>query len=167
MAERLVRTIACADLQVRTDQRTITGIAVPYGTETRIMERGRAYTETFVRGAFARTITERGPGRVKVLVQHDRETLPIGVATLLREDTTGLYGEFRISATRQGDEVLELVRDGAVDSFSVGFRPIRDKWFAHTLETHVTSRRRFIETHAYRFILRSVSPIHLMTRKAW
>ncbi|MEO7402398.1 MAG: HK97 family phage prohead protease [Burkholderiales bacterium] len=30
-------------------------------------------------------------------------------------------GEFRVSNTRDGDEALELVRDGALDSFSIGF----------------------------------------------
>lgn len=128
-AERLHRTHT-ADLEIRGDGRTIVGIAVPYGQETPIAEAGRRYTEVFRRGAFARTITERGAARVKLLVQHDRQALPIGRATLLREDPAGLYGEFHVSATRQGDEVLELVRDGALDAFSVGFQPVptRDVW---------------------------------------
>jgi phage head maturation protease len=50
---------------------------------------------------------------------------PLGRATLLREDRAGLYGEFHVSKTAGGDEALELVRDGALDSFSVGFTPIK------------------------------------------
>ena len=41
---------------------------------------------------------------------------------------SGFVGEFRVSATVQGDEVLALVRDGALDGLSIGFRPIRDRW---------------------------------------
>ena len=126
MAERLIRTNV-ADLTIRSDGRTIAGIAVPYGTATTITERGSRYEEIFRPGAFKRSIAERG-SKVKLLAQHDRDAMPLGVATLLREEAAGLYGEFRVSATAKGDEILELVRDGAVDSFSVGFRPIRDNW---------------------------------------
>ena len=61
-------------------------------TETNIVERGQRYAETFRRGAFARSIAERGT-KIKLLKQHDREAMPLGVATLLREDAAGLYGE--------------------------------------------------------------------------
>ena len=57
------------------------------------------------------------------LYQHDRHE-PLGRATELRDDAAGVYGAFRISATRRGDEVLEMLRDGVLDSFSVGFAPI-------------------------------------------
>lgn len=127
MRERLCRARP-VDLEVRGDGRTIVGLAVPFDEPTVIVERGRSYTEVFRRGAFARTIAERGPAKVKLLAQHDRERLPVGRATVLREDPAGLYGEFHVSATRAGDEVLALVRDGALDALSVGFRPIRDRW---------------------------------------
>ncbi len=57
----------------------------------------------------------------------DANQLPQGRATLLREEPGGLYGEFRISKTQRGDELLELVADGAVDQFSVGFQPLQDR----------------------------------------
>ena len=50
---------------------------------------------------------------------------PIGRAVALREDKAGLYGEFRVSSVPSGDQALELVRDGVIDSFSVGFAPIQ------------------------------------------
>ena len=91
----------------------------------RVSDNGRsAYNETFERGAFARTIAERGD-RVKLLTLHQARSLPLGRASLLREDGAGLYGEFRVSQTVAGDEALELVRDGALDSFSVGFTPVK------------------------------------------
>ncbi|MEE2056607.1 HK97 family phage prohead protease [Rhodococcus artemisiae] len=127
MADRLIRT-ATADLEVRgKDGRTLVGIAVPYDTPTDIRDYSGTYSEQFRFGAFERTIRERGD-RIKLLSLHDRLKLPIGRATLLREDTAGLYGEWRVSKTEAGDEVLELVRDGALDSFSIGFVPVRNVW---------------------------------------
>jgi HK97 family phage prohead protease len=124
---RLVRTYAATpvDLEVRSDQRTVCGIAVPFGTATEINEGRYSYKEVVQRGAFTRTITERGPQRVKALVNHNQLAAPIGRAETLREDALGLYCELRISKTVAGDETLELVRDGALDAFSIGFVPIQ------------------------------------------
>jgi uncharacterized protein len=126
MAERLTRAHP-ADLTVRSAERIIYGIAVPFGEPAEIHELGERYSEVFVRGAFARTIRERGD-KVKLLVAHDGHgRLPIGRATLLREDAAGLFAEFKVSRTHAGDEVLELVGDGALDAFSIGFQPIAQR----------------------------------------
>jgi HK97 family phage prohead protease len=130
MQDRLQRAFP-GDLEIRGgDGRTITGIAAPFDSPAAISDIQGRYTETIERGAFARTIAERGSSKVKLLVQHESRSLPIGRAHVLREDTAGLYGEFKVSKTERGDEVLELVRDGALDAFSIGFRPIRDHWSA-------------------------------------
>lgn len=113
------------DIEVRSDGtgRTVHGIVVPFDRVARVSDGGPSYDEAFQRGAFAKTIAERG-SKVKLLSQHDSRSNPLGRATLLREDAAGLYGEFSVSKTRAGDEALELVRDGALDSFSVGFKPV-------------------------------------------
>lgn len=126
MAERLTRATP-ADLEIRGDGRTVVGIAVPFDSPTTIAERSGRYLETFTRGSFAKTIAQRKLG-VKFLAMHERSSLPLGRAQLLREDATGLYGEFRVSKTQAGDEALELIRDGALDAFSIGFSPVRDQW---------------------------------------
>jgi HK97 family phage prohead protease len=115
-----------ADLEIRSDGtgRTIHGIVVPFDTVATVSDGGPAYRESFQRGSFAKTIAERGD-RVKLLSHHDRGRNPLGRATALREDAAGLYGEFAVSRTTAGDEALELVRDGALDSFSVGFAPVK------------------------------------------
>ena len=118
------------DLEVRADGRTIAGIAAPFDTPTNIVDFAGQYIETIRRGAFARTIAERGPTKVKLNVQHDVQSLPIGRATLLREDAQGLYAEFRVSQTDRGNEALTLVRDGTLDGLSIGFRAIRSDWSA-------------------------------------
>jgi len=68
-------------------------------------------------GAFTKTLAERA-GRVKVLWQHGE---PIGKPKSMREDERGLYVEAQISKTRLGDEALELMRDGVIDSMSIGY----------------------------------------------
>lgn len=125
MTETLRRAFS-GDMEIRSggDGRTVYGIAVPYNRPTTIREFMDEYLEEFQRGAFARTISERGD-KVKFLYQHDASA-PIGRATQLREDASGLYAEFRVSKTQRGDEVLELIRDGALDSFSIGFNPVSD-----------------------------------------
>ena len=112
------------DLEIRSDGdgRTICGICVPFDVEQRIHA---GLTEVFRRGAFANVA--RAAHRVKLLVGHDSKALPIGRATLLREDASGLYGEFRVSKGPRGDEILELVRDNALTDLSIGFQPLKDQ----------------------------------------
>ena len=135
MAKRSVLTRGWpADLEVRGDGRTVVGIACPFDAPTEIRDGSGRYVERFKRGAFARTIRERGPGKVKFLAMHNRESLPLGRAVSLSEDAAGLWGEFRVAATTAGDEALELIRDQALDGLSIGFAPIRQKWSADRTE---------------------------------
>lgn len=147
MTEALSRAFA-ADIEVRSDGtgRTVAGIVVPFGRTAVVSDGGPRYEEGFQRGAFARTIERRG-ARVKLLSQHNSRAFPLGKATLLREDEAGLYGEFHVSATRAGDEALELLRDGAVDSFSVGFSPVKhEKRGRVTWRTEVALREASLVT---------------------
>jgi HK97 family phage prohead protease len=116
-----------ADIEIRSDGtgRTVHGILVPYNTPARVSDGGPAYEEMFAPGAFARDIEARnGDFRgVKFLYQHQHDE-PIGRAVELRDDASGLFGAFRVAKTSKGDEVLELLREGVLDSFSIGFRPI-------------------------------------------
>ncbi|WP_280414866.1 HK97 family phage prohead protease [Nocardia carnea] len=106
--------------------RTIHGIAVPYGQTARISDYDGEYLEAFAPGAFARSIQDRGH-KIPLMVQHERRSLPIGRASKLTETDDGLHAEFLVSRTTAGDDALTLVRDGLVDSFSIGFRPIRQE----------------------------------------
>lgn len=119
-----LRRVAPVDLSVRSDGRTIYGRVVPYGTETTVNDGFGAYVEVFRYGAFAKSVRERGD-RIKLIVNHDKiGSLPIGVSTSFTETRQGLDGEFRVSDTAAGNDTLTLVRDGAADSFSVGFVPV-------------------------------------------
>jgi uncharacterized protein len=116
-----VRTSPIA-LELREDGRTLSGTVMPYNVEARI----GSFTETFRPGAFA----DADPTQIPLLAVHDHESLPIGRATSLTDGPVGLDAELRVSQTRLGDEVLELVRDGAATGLSVGFTPIEDAWNA-------------------------------------
>lgn len=71
-------------------------------------------------GAFKASL-ESG-AKVRFLYAHDAAQ-PLGRPLELREDGTGLFGRFRISKTRLGQDVHTLLADGALDSFSIGFIP--------------------------------------------
>lgn len=119
-----------ADIEIRSDGsgRTVHGILVPYGQVARVSDGGPAYEEEFAPGAFSRDLAARAGnwGGVKFLYQHNSKE-PIGRAIELREDGSGLYGAFKVSNTSRGEEALELLRDGVLDSFSIGFRPVEEQ----------------------------------------
>ena len=61
---------------------------------------------------------------------HKHAELPIGKTVALTDDVAGLVGEWKLSETRDADEVLALARDGVPLGISVGFSPIEDRWSA-------------------------------------
>ncbi len=75
-----------------------------------------------MRGAFAQTLAARNIRRVPMLFQHDPSE-PVGVWLELREDHRGLFARGRlIPEVARGRELLSLLRAGAVDGLSIGFR---------------------------------------------
>jgi len=75
-----------------------------------------------MRGAFAETLAARGIRRVPMLFQHDPSE-PVGIWLDLREDHRGLLARGRlIPEVARGRELLSLLRAGAIDGLSIGFR---------------------------------------------
>lgn len=102
------------EVRTVTEDRIISGIAVPYG---QIAEIG-GFKETFERGAFG-DIAD-----VKLFYGHNE---PIGVVTRGEDTEEGFVIEARISETPRGNEVYTLLRDGVLNKFSVGFIPVEDR----------------------------------------
>src|ERR1700742_2640357 len=76
-------------------------------------------------GAFAASLRNRGVRRVPMLFQHDPAE-PVGVWLELREDFRGLYARGRlIPEVARGRELLALLRAGAIDGLSIGFRTVK------------------------------------------
>ena len=83
-------------------------------------------------GAFAASLKMRGLQRIRMLYQHFAHE-PIGVWEALREDATGLYVRGRIlTDLERGRDVLALMREGALDGLSIGFRTRRARRDAAT-----------------------------------
>ncbi len=79
------------------------------------------------RGAFVKSLRTRGPTGIRMLFQHDPNQ-PIGTWTELREDARGLYVRGRLTeGVSRSQEVLRLMRGGALDGLSIGFRAMRAK----------------------------------------
>lgn len=77
------------------------------------------------RGAFAASLSRRldGPA-VKLLWQHDPME-PIGIWEEIREDARGLYVHGRLlTDIRRGAEAASLLKAGALDGLSIGFRAV-------------------------------------------
>lgn len=111
-----------AELQVRSaaqggDGRTVFGVTVPFDTPTRIDD---ALVESFDRAAF----NHQMPAIFRVPLYHGHRVhggTHVGHLTMARADPSGLYVEGRASKTQGGDEFLEMVHDGSLPHFSVGF----------------------------------------------
>ena len=75
-------------------------------------------------GAFRDSLAKRGAAGIKMLFQHDPNE-PIGVWDSLREDARGLYARGRLMLdVARAREVLALMRAGALDGLSIGFRAV-------------------------------------------
>lgn len=97
--------------QVDVEQRTIRGLAVPYGKPGKSM--GRWFR--FSKG----TLKFADPTRVKLWIQHDPERV-VGVATAIEDRDDGLYATFKIGRGPEGDRAIMLAEDGILDGLSIG-----------------------------------------------
>jgi uncharacterized protein len=102
--------------------RTLVGPLLPWEVEARVVDRGRLVTETFQRGALDGT----DPAQVPLTATHPRDagTLPIGVTLSIDNRSDAAWGEWRVSDTHLGNEVLALARDGVPLGLSVGFAEV-------------------------------------------
>jgi HK97 family phage prohead protease len=87
-----------------------------------------SYGDKIVPGAFAASIAARKP---KMLWQH-RMDKPIGVWDEVAEDGKGLRLKGRLASTAQAQEARELVKMGAMDGLSIGFRTLSDQMEGNT-----------------------------------
>ena len=98
---------------------TIEGYASRFGE----IDRGN---DEIAPGAYAGSLASlaKSGRKVKMLWQHD-PAQPIGVWDEVKEDATGLWVKGRIlESVSKGREAAELVRAGAIDGFSIGYRTV-------------------------------------------
>jgi len=98
-----------------TEKREVSGVAVPFNETIDI---GGGWSERFDKGAVDLN------SDVKLFRDHKEI---IGRVTEMEESDEGLLIRAKISETVLGNETLNLVKDGAIKSFSVGFIPVVDE----------------------------------------
>jgi HK97 family phage prohead protease len=110
-------TIETRSFEARADleERTIVGLAVPYGQTADI---GGMYQERFAPGAIG-SVED-----VKLFYGHEE---PIGKVVEGRDTEQGYEIVAKVSDTVRGNEVLTLMRDGVLNKFSVGFIPVESE----------------------------------------
>ncbi len=76
-------------------------------------------------GAFSKTLQQRGLRKIPMLFQHDPAE-PVGVWLELTEDWRGLHARGQlIPDVARARELLALMKAGAIDGLSIGYRTVR------------------------------------------
>ena len=103
------------------------GIFVGYGSIFGNKDLGNDVVE---KGAFLKSLNDRGSRGVKLLWQHKTDQ-PIGIFEEIREDNKGLRVQGKLAlGTQGGKEAYELLKLGALDGMSIGYRadPAKQKY---------------------------------------
>jgi uncharacterized protein len=106
---------------VDAEERTIVGLAVPYGQEIDLTGNTK---ERFEAGAI-RSIED-----VKLFYGHEE---PIGKVVEGRDTEEGYEIVAKISDTPRGNEIYTLLQDDVLNRFSVGFYPVKDRKEGQTI----------------------------------
>jgi HK97 family phage prohead protease len=111
------------DLKAVEDDGTFTGYASTFGNA----DQGR---DIVVSGAFSKSLAVRPATRIKMLRDHDPRLL-IGQWVEAKEDSRGLFVKGRLLLDIEaGREDYALLKAGALDGLSIGYRALRDRWDA-------------------------------------
>jgi HK97 family phage prohead protease len=101
-----------------TPTRTITGIAVPYGVAATVSDGTEVI---FERGSLP--VDGKAP---RLYLNHSAESA-IGIVTARYDDEEGMMFTAKIANTTAGNDLIELLKMGALDSVSVGLDVISER----------------------------------------
>jgi HK97 family phage prohead protease len=102
------------ELKADGDKWVVRGLASTFGNRDHV-------GDVIMRGAFDATLASSRKRRF--LWQHYTDE-PIGVEQKLEVTDEGLLGTWKISKTARGIDAYELLKDGAVDSLSIGYHAV-------------------------------------------
>lgn len=127
--------------------RTLSGVAAPFGSETRIAD----FREVIAPGAFARTLAENRD--ILALVDHDASRVlgrTRSGSLSLTETADGLEYRLSLPDTTTGNDLRALAQRGDLGGVSMGFVATRDSWDGelrtlHEVELHEIS---IVQAHA-------------------
>jgi HK97 family phage prohead protease len=96
---------------------------------SRVSDGKSPYDEAWKRGVFSQSI--RRAQRLKrgwpLMYNHAVQNLPIGMVSMVHERDDGPWMTSKISRTSLGDDIIELIRDGAIPGVSINGRNIKSR----------------------------------------
>ena len=102
----------------------VKGTFTGYGSIFRNEDQG---SDIMQKGAFTKSLKNSPASKVKLLYQHKTDE-PIGVFEDMYEDDKGLFVKGKLAmGTQKGREAYELLKIGALDGMSIGFRADPEK----------------------------------------
>lgn len=108
------------DIKALNEQGEFEGYASTFGNVDRV-------GDICVAGCFAESLQKRPASKVKMLLHHDTRRI-CGTWVSLEEDSRGLKAKGKLLLTTQdGKETYELMRAGALDALSIGYRTLVDE----------------------------------------
>lgn len=139
------------DVKAVGDDGTFEGYASIFG----LADLGRDVVST---GAFGKSLASRPAAKVKMFRQH-RHDDPIGIWTDLVEDGKGLKAKGRlILDTTLGRETYALMKAGALDGLSIGFRVLKDT-FDRTKGLRILQELDLVEISVVAFPMNKASTV--------
>lgn len=83
-----------------------------------------------MKGAFTKSLKKHlEEGTRPLMLMHHDHSRPVGVWEKLVEDEKGLYVEGRLTkGVRDADEAYALLKDGALNSMSIGYKVVDESW---------------------------------------
>jgi hypothetical protein len=111
--------------------RTMAGYPIVFNRWTTINSWEGQFKERISDTALTKTLNENRNG-VKVLFNHGMDPSigdkPLGRPSVMNADGRGLYAEVPLSETSYNDDLLALMRDGAIDGQSFRFSVVQEEW---------------------------------------
>lgn len=115
--------IQVRDIEADAGLTRLSGIAVPYETQTDI----GWFMESFARGSLSKSIKESARA-LPLLMFHDTQSMPIGVAESWDDAAEGLRGVWRLDDSPTAQRAAKLANDGILNFMSIRFIPVRSEW---------------------------------------
>jgi HK97 family phage prohead protease len=127
----ITRSIELETLEVQgAEGRTLVARLLRWDVENEVTDDGKTYyTEIWERGSFASTIkrAEQTGRKWPMFINHRRADPPIGAIATIHERADGPWMTAKVSNTSGGNDALELYKDGALTSVSVGATVLRSR----------------------------------------
>jgi HK97 family phage prohead protease len=132
MNEVIIRAVQPDTVEFEgSEGRTLHARLFKWNTISRVQDVGRPpYDEEWMRGVFAQSIRsiERSKRGWPLMYNHGMQTgVPLGVVSMVHERDDGPWMTSKISRTTFGDDLIELIKDGAVPGVSVRGRNIKSR----------------------------------------